>query len=221
MSSERPRLRGKIHQLAFYLTIAKTLAYSLFCMRKKSSLGILIYLISQLLLFGISSTYHTTTWKSRRTQDIFQLLDHASIFLLISGTQTSVVLTLIPVGAHTKYLLLTTWSISLAGILKIALWRRLHHTFDLAVYILHGASVVPFIKIIYSSVALNDLLLFALGGAVYIAGGLIYGFERPNPYPAVFGYHEIFHVMTVLANWCFLVPLFKGYLLSAGSHGEL
>lgn len=212
MTKQKPILRGRIHQIAFYLTIAKTFMYAVCSIHRKGNLGIMIYLLSQLILFGVSSTYHVTSWKDEKTKSLFQRLDHISIFLLISGTQTSVILNLVPIGMYTKYVLMMTWTISLAGILKIILMKKLHMHFDLMVYILHGMSIVPFFRIIMNSIPIGDLSLFILGGAIYIIGGLIYGMERPNPYPQVFGYHEIFHVMTVLANWCFLVPLLKGYI---------
>lgn len=209
---EKPKLRGRIHQVAFYLTVLKTLVYGVCCLNNKGNIGMLIYLLSQLVLFGVSSTYHVTSWKDEKIRSLFQRLDHISIFLLISGTQTSVALMLIPIGPYTKYILMITWTISIAGIMKIVLMKKLHTHFDLAVYILHGISVVPFFNIIVRYVSISDMFLFVLGGAIYIVGGLIYGIERPNPYPTIFGYHEIFHVMTVLANWCFLIPLLKGYI---------
>nr|AGE95739.1 hypothetical protein ECU06_1500 [Encephalitozoon cuniculi] len=212
MAKQKPMLRGRIHQIAFYLTIGKALMYGICCLHGKGNLGIMIYLLSQLILFGVSSTYHITSWKDEKTKALFQRLDHISIFLLISGTQTSVALLLLPEGPYTKHILMTTWTISLAGILKIILMKKLHMYFDLMVYILHGVSVVPFFHIIMKSVPVSDISLFVLGGVIYIVGGLIYGMEKPNPYPQVFGYHEIFHVMTVLANWCFLTPLLREYI---------
>ncbi|EOB11154.1 putative membrane protein [Nosema bombycis CQ1] len=145
---------------------------------------------------------------------LFRFLDHISIFILISGTQTSVVLNLLPPSKYTKYLLTLTWSITIGGIAKIVLLRKLGHVFDLVLYILHGASVVPFFKILIDNLRLIDLGLFVIGGVVYIAGGIIFGIERPNPYPKVFGYHEIFHVFTIIANYCFFVPVLRNYLLS-------
>lgn len=212
MNEQKPVLRGRIHQAAFYLTVIKSCIYGACCINNKGNFGVLLYLISQLVLFGVSSTYHVTSWKDNRVRSLFQRLDHISIFLLISGTQTSVALMFLPMGPHTKYILMTTWTISVAGILKIVLVRKLHTQFDLAVYILHGISVIPFFNLIMQNVSINDLSLFILGGVVYIIGGFIFGMEKPNPYPGIFGYHEIFHVMTVLANWCFLVPIFKNYV---------
>ncbi|KAH9411180.1 hemolysin III-like integral membrane protein [Ordospora pajunii] len=208
----KPRFRGRIHQVAFYITLAKTLVYIICSIVKQGSPGILIYLISQIVLFGISSTYHTTIWKSKKNRQFFQKLDHISIFILISGTQTSVALTLIPLGKYTKRMLMTTWTISLSGILKILLMNNFHTNIDTLVYILHGISVIPFFNIIVKSISLCDALLFILGGAIYIVGGCIYAIEKPNPSPKVFGYHEVFHIMTVLANWCFFVPLLKRYI---------
>ncbi|KHN69488.1 putative hemolysin III-like integral membrane protein [Ordospora colligata] len=212
MAMYKPRLRGRIHQVAFYITLAKTLIYIICSIINQGSIGILIYLISQIILFGISSTYHTRTWKSKKNRQLLQRLDHISIFILISGTQTSVALTLIPFGKYTKHMLMTTWTISLSGILKILLMKNLHTNIDTLVYILHGISVIPFFSIIMKNISLFDASLFILGGAIYIAGGCVYVIERPNPLPKVFGYHEVFHVMTVLANWCFFIPLLKRYI---------
>lgn len=211
--SLKPKLRGRIHQGAFFFTVALTIAYLICCMLQGGRLGVAIYLISQLILFGISSTYHVTKWKNDRTRILFRFLDHISIFLLISGTQTSVILTLIPISRYTKYILTTTWSISIAGILKILIMRRLGSLFDLVLYILHGVSIFPFFKIICDNVSKVDICLFICGGIIYLAGGVIFSLERPNPFPSTFGYHEVFHMLTVLANWCFMIPICKKYIV--------
>ncbi len=214
MEVTKPKLRGRFHQVAFYLTITTTILYLLCWGMTRGDLGIVIYLLSQLTLFGISSKYHTTSWKDPRIERLFQLLDHISIFILISGTQTSVALTLLPKSQYTRYLLTMTWSITIGGILKIVLLRRLDHVFDLCVYMLHGVSVIPFFKILMDNLSTLDLILFIAGGALYLAGGLIFGYQKPDPIPTVFGYHEVFHVFTIIANYCFFIPILKSYVVS-------
>ncbi|KAF9763978.1 UPF0073 membrane protein [Nosema granulosis] len=214
MENVKPKLRGRFHQAAFYLTLISTILYLICWMFTKGNTGIVIYLLSQLILFGISYKYHTTVWKNHRIERIFQLLDHISIFILISGTQTSVALTLLPSSRYTRYLLTLTWSITVGGILKIVLMQKLHHVFDLCVYILHGISVVPFFKILIDNLSPVDLILFICGGSIYVAGGIIFGIEKPNPIPHIFGYHEVFHVFTVVANYCFFIPILKNYIQS-------
>ena len=212
MEEKKPYFRGKIHLAAFYLTISKSILYILTWTLIRGNKAILIYLISQLILFGVSSTYHTTTWKNERAEYLVRLIDHISIFILISGTQTSVVLSLLPYTIVSKTIIMISWTITLIGTLKIVLFRRLNHIFDTLVYILHGISVVPFFRIIKASVNTLDLTFIVMGGIVYVIGGIVYGYKRPDPYPFVFGYHEIFHVTTVLANYCFFIPMFKQYV---------
>ena len=89
-------LKGKIHLAVFYFTISKSILYILTWTLIKGNKAILIYLISQLIFFGVSSTYHTTTWKDERAEYLVRLIDHISIFILIYGAQISVVLLLLP-----------------------------------------------------------------------------------------------------------------------------
>ncbi|EEQ81153.1 hypothetical protein NCER_102616 [Vairimorpha ceranae BRL01] len=104
-----------------------------------------------------------------------------------------------------KIIIMISWTITLIGTLKIVLFRRLNHIFGTLVYILHGIPVVPFFKIIKANVNTLDLTFIVMGG-------IVYGYKRPDPYPFVFGYHEIFHVTTVLANYCFFILMFKQYI---------
>ncbi|WUR03417.1 hemolysin III-like putative integral membrane protein [Vairimorpha necatrix] len=214
MEEKRPFYRGKIHLAAFYITISKSILYIFTWLLIKGNKAILIYLISQLILFGVSSTYHTTTWKNPKLEHIVRLIDHISIFILISGTQTSIVLSLLPYNNVTRSIIIASWSITIIGTVKIIFYRHLNHLFDTGVYILHGLSVLPFFNLINSSVSTVDLVLIIMGGIIYVIGGSVYGYRRPDPYPFIFGYHEVFHLTTVLANYCFFIPIFKQYVSS-------
>ncbi|KAF7684083.1 UPF0073 membrane protein [Astathelohania contejeani] len=213
MNQNKPILRGRIHQGAFYLTCLLSIGYLIFCPFGGWETGITIYLLSQLILYGISSTYHTKKFKTEEARRHFQRLDHGSIFFLISGTQSCVVLTMLPYSDQIRNILIITWTITIIGLLKVIFILDRYDTLDVVFYILHGVSIVPFFKYVYDNVSLIDVILFILGGIIYISGGIIFRLKRPDPNPKVFGYHEVFHVFTVIANLCFLIPIFKEYIL--------
>lgn len=204
-------LRGVIHGAAFLCMLVTAIVFIVLSFAYRFNSSVLVYILSQLLQFGVSSVYHIPLW-SPRIKRILQHVDHICIFILISGTQTSVLLTNILTRSNplTHLALKVSWSISIVGIMKILFMNRLHHIFDLVVYILHGAVIVPFYRII-SNIDMFDRILIFVGGFLYVFGGVIFGIERPNFYPRIFGYHELFHVFTVLANLCFGLTITRHY----------
>ncbi|KAI4291254.1 hemolysin III [Pancytospora philotis] len=210
----KPKYRGVLHGFAFACTVLSSALYAVSATLYKFNLSLLIYLISQLLQFGISSAYHTRAWRPRMRR-FMQHLDHICIFILISGTQTSVIISLIDTAAFplARLAIKVSWAVSLVGILKILILNRLDNIFDLVVYIAHGFVLVPFYKILAACEG-TDKLLIALGAALYLVGGVVYGLERPDPLPLTFGYHEIFHLLTIAANLCFTILLTRKYVLS-------
>lgn len=209
---QKPKLRGIFHCIAFFFTCASLIIFTISSVLYKFNIGIFIYLISQLLQFGISSFYHIPAWKPK-TKLILQYLDHACIFLLISGTQTSFLLNSIPVSEKQLVMIAikVTWTITILGISRIFLFKRLYDIFDLVCYIVHGLAILPFIRLL-SFITIIERFLVFFGAAFYIIGGIIYGAERPNPFPNLFGYHEIFHIFTIIANTCFGVVITKDYI---------
>lgn len=219
---KKPRMRGKIHQVAFIITCCFAVVYVALWMSRGWTTGVAVYILSQLVLYGVSSVYHLTDWKTERHRRLLQKMDHASIFLLISGTQTSVALLLLPIAEATKNMLVVTWTISGLGILKVMLLKSIYETLDVVIYILHGVSVVPFFKFLIRNTTLSDVILFVCGGILYIVGGIFFRIRKPDPFPNIFGYHEVFHVFTVAANTCYMIPIFKKYLymLLVGQSGS-
>ena len=212
METTKPKFRGSLHKIMFFVTCCLLFGYLILYMNGKWNNAILIYLLCQFLLFGTSTVYHGINWKTEENRKTFQKLDHASIFFLISGTQTSVTLILLPYNNISKSMLLVTWSISLLGICKVMLIDRITEMFDVVIYILHGISLLPFCGYMVKYVNKTDMTLFIFGGILYIIGATLFGLHKPELFPEVFGFHEVFHVFTVLANFCFMVPIFKGYL---------
>ncbi|KAI5186973.1 hemolysin III [Nematocida homosporus] len=205
----KPKWRGRIHRLAFYGAIG--LYFVLLCALQTNRFYLTIYFLSQIILYGVSSTYHMTDWKTRESEKLCQKLDHTSIFLLISGTQTCVLSAIaelnIKLKTSTSGYVLLTYALAGLGIVKVFVFRTVPRYVNVMYYIVHGSSIVlcvPMTKLWQERVIVG---LCAFGGAAYIAGGLVYGSKKPDPSPKVFGYHEVFHVLTVVGNFCFLLTI--------------
>ncbi|KAI5168615.1 hemolysin III [Pancytospora epiphaga] len=207
----KPKLRGVIHGCAFACTMLSTIVFAVSSFLYKFDSSIALYQLSQLLQYGISSLYHIPSW-APRTKRIMRHLDHMCIFVLISGTQTSVLINITDIGKNhlAKHIIRVSWAISAVGILKIILMNKLHNMFDLVVYMAHGMVVAPFYRLL-AEVALADKALVGIGAFLYIVGGVVYGLERPNPFPRLFGYHEVFHALTIAANLCFATIITRKY----------
>ncbi|KAI5191090.1 hemolysin III [Nematocida minor] len=205
----KPYWRGRVHRIAFYTTLC--LYVILMFTLSISKIYLSIYFASQLILYGVSSTYHMSNWKTRRAEKFFQKLDHSSIFLLISGTQTCVVVALNELYKTTATNLLkwlpVTYLLAVIGILKVFLIQTVPRYINVIYYIVHGVSVAMFIPSVYIIKERFLGLLCAMGGLVYIVGGVVYGVRKPDPWPLIFGYHEVFHVLTVVANLLFLATI--------------
>lgn len=212
MTLNKPLLRGRLHQGAFYTTLTLSVFYIIFVAFNLFHFHVsaLIYLASQLTLYGISSFYHIFDFKTQKIRRIFQQLDHASIFFLISGTQTCVITALVPLDLGMT-LLIVSWTISCIGIFKV-IFVKAQEMIDVLFYICHGVCVVPFLKVMANYLTFTNWICVISGGVLYIVGGIIFGIEKPDPWPTIFGYHEIFHLLTILANLCFMVPVVTKYI---------
>lgn len=211
---EKPKLRGFIHAFAFVCTAVSSVFFIASSVFLRFNLGIFIYLLSQLLQYGISASYHIPTW-TPRIRRILQHLDHMCIFVLISGTQTSVLISLVDIrkSAVARLVIKMSWSITLVGILKTIVMNRFYRILDVALYIAHGLVILPFYRVLSDTSAVDKVLVGA-GAVLYIAGGAVYGLGRPNPFPSLFGYHEVFHVFTIAANMCYATIITRKYILS-------
>lgn len=209
----KPRLRGQFHHAGFYAFIIS----GLFVIWKLRTLdwSYLVYMASLLAVYGTSAAFHTIEWKNKSHEVFMQQLDHANIFFLIAGTYTPVCVSCLPFEeAWVRHILLAAWVIAVCGVIKCIVWQNPPKILNVAFYFICGLTILPFmpriVRVLHPAVSAS----FAIGGALYLLGGLVYGIEYPDPYPEVFGYHEIFHVCTLLANTCFFIPII--YCISAG-----
>jgi hemolysin III len=154
---------------------------------------------TSLLLFGISALYHRFNW-SPKAKVMLKRFDHANIFLLIAGTYTPLAVLALP-PSKGILLLVMVWIGATLGIFFRVFWVHAPRWLYVALYILLGwAAMMYIVDLVQANVAM--MVLVVVGGLAYTAGAVIYGLKKPNPIPGVFGFHEIFHTLTVVAFMC-------------------
>jgi hemolysin III len=193
----RPRLRGVWHQYAFFVSLGTGAALVLAARTGRALLAAAVYAASVSALFGVSALYHRVTW-SVGARRWMRRLDHSMIFLLIAGTFTPFGL-LVLSGAFAAVILAVVWGGAAAGIALQLMWIDAPKWLSAVVYVALGwvgVAAVPELAVRVGWIATGLLLL---GGVLYSAGALVYALRRPDPAPAVFGYHEIFHALVIAA----------------------
>ncbi|MGJ0204965.1 PAQR family membrane homeostasis protein TrhA [Leucobacter sp. gxy201] len=195
----KPRWRGWIHTGMFPITIAAGIVLICLAHGPIAKWASAVYMLSSMLLFGVSALYHRFNWKPR-TKLVFKRLDHANIFILIAGTYTPIALLALPLDQGVLLLVLV-WVGALVGIGFRVFWVSAPRWLYVPLYVLLGWAAVMFLVDIYRA-SPAAMVLIIVGGLLYTFGSVVYGFKRPNPVPGVFGFHEIFHALTVLAFLC-------------------
>ena len=199
----KPHLRGWLHLGIVPLTVAGGLVLILMSPDGVTRAGSAIFIASALLLFGVSAAYHRGSW-SPGTWRTLRRLDHCNIFVLIAGSSTAYALLLLDRDESTPMLVIV-WSSALVGVAARFVWPDAPRWISPPIYVGCGWGAVLFIPGFLDgasqlgAVGAATLVLLAVGGALYIAGAVVYGFRRPDPWPRWFGFHEVFHALTVLA----------------------
>ena len=193
----KPRLRGVWHTWAFFGSLAAGTALVASSSRVGAHGVALVYALSVCSLFGVSSLYHRVHW-SPRWRAWMRRLDHTMIFVLIAGSYTPFACLAIE-EASRGWVLVTVWATVGAALLINLAWQDapkwIHAVLGIAAG-LAGAATFPQIL---RGTGWACLTLLIIGGAFYVIGAVIYALKRPDPAPRVFGYHEIFHALVVLA----------------------
>lgn len=200
----KPILRGWIH--AFTAPTALVVGIILVALTPAAERwSTAVFAATGVILFGLSAVYHRGNW-SPRVHAVLRRLDHANIFLLIAGTYTP--LAWILLARPTALLVLAiVWGGAAAGILLQVLWPSAPRWVYVPLYIALGWVAVWFLPAFWAHSPAIVWLLMA-GGIAYTVGAGAYGFKRPNPWPRYFGFHEIFHVGTVVGWVCHVVAVF-------------
>ncbi|MCX5730836.1 MAG: hemolysin III family protein [Deltaproteobacteria bacterium] len=192
----RPLLRGVSHEIAAGVALAGLVALVLLAPGPRARMAALVYGFSLVALFSVSALYHRPAW-SPRALLWMRRLDHSAIFLLIAGTFTPMCLLLGDAFART--MLAVVWAGAGLGILRALLWPRAPRGVATALYLLLWWAAVPLAPAMYRALGPGSMALLAAGGLLYSVGAVIYATRRPDPFPRVFGYHEVFHALVIAA----------------------
>jgi len=192
----KPSWRGLIHLGTLPLALAAGIVLVVLAQGVAATVSSAVFATTSVLLFGISGTYHRFHW-SPRAKVLLKRLDHANIFLLIAGTYTPIAVLALP-PEKTWRLLGIIWAGTALGIAARVLWITAPRWVYVPLYLGLGWAAVMYMQDLFiANVAM--MVLVIVGGLFYSVGAAVYGTKWPNPAPHTFGFHEIFHVFTVLA----------------------
>lgn len=195
----KPTWRGWLHAGTFPVAIAAGVVLIALAQGAPAKWASAVFMATSMLLFGASAVYHRFNW-GPKAKAILKRIDHANIFLLIAGTYTPIATLALP-PAKGVLLLSLVWSGALVGILFRVFWIGAPRWLYVALYLLLGWAAVMYIVDLFQANAAM-MILVIVGGVLYTVGAVVYALKRPNPWPGHFGFHEIFHVCTVLAFLC-------------------
>jgi len=199
VSRVKPRLRGVFHEVGFYAAVALGIPLVLTAGEGRARVAALVFASCLAGCFGVSALYHRPTW--RPTVRVWLArLDHAGIYLLIAGTYTPFAL-LVMSAEWGIPVLSVVWGGALAAIALKLSWTSAPKWISAAIGLVLGwIGVFAFSQLL--KIGLGGLLLIIAGGLFYSAGAIVYALRRPDFIPGVFGYHELFHVLTLAAAGC-------------------
>ncbi|WP_026251267.1 MULTISPECIES: hemolysin III family protein [unclassified Streptomyces] len=193
----KPRMRGWLHAGVFPLALVGGIVLIAVSRSGAAVAACSVYALSACLLFGTSAVYHRGSW-GPRGEAVLRRLDHANIFLIIAGTYTPLAVLLLPWGRQ-LVLLAVVWAGALAGIAFRMLWIGAPRWLYTPCYLVLGWVAVFYLPDFARTGGSAVLVLVIAGGLLYTAGAVVYGLKRPDPSPAWFGFHEVFHAFTIAA----------------------
>jgi hemolysin III len=197
VSRIKPRLRGMFHEWACYVTIPLGIVVGVLADTTRARVAAAVFAGSVVAMFGASALYHRVTWTPRRRR-LVRGIDHAGIYGLIAGSYTPFGL-LVLTGVWRITVLAIVWSGALAAIVLRLVWSEAPKWLAAVIGVALGwVGVVVFPQLLERTGVLVTLLVLA-GGLCYTLGAVIYARRKPDPLPAVLGYHEVFHLLVIAA----------------------
>ena len=193
----RPRFRGVVHQWSFLLALAAGAGLVAWAPAGRATVACAVYAGALAGLLGTSALYHRVVWRPR-VRTWLRRLDHSMIFVLIAGTYTPFAMLVLDEPLNVV-VLAGVWVGALAGIVLTLLWIDAPVWLTAAAYVALGWFSIIAMPQITERAGAGALALLAAGGLAYTGGAVVYARRRPDPRPASFGYHEIFHVLVVVA----------------------
>ena len=205
----RPASRGWGHAIAALLSvIASTvlITYAWMTLQWWQGLGVTVYGVGLVGLFGVSALYHRYPWASARAVQWWRRADHATISVFIAATYTPLCLIVLsPVQA--AWMLAVAWGGAILGVVLNLVWINHPRWLDVVVYLALGWLVLPLLPTLWTQAGAAVVWLLIAGGVVYSLGALVYGFKWPGRNARYYGYHEHFHTATIAAAVVHLVAV--------------
>jgi hemolysin III len=200
LDAAKPKLRGWFHAVTSPLSLACGIVLIALAPTGQAAIGAGVFALSSVLLFTVSAIYHRGRW-SPRWHERLKRFDHANIFLLIAGSYTP--FALLALDGLTRTLMLTiVWAAALAGVAFRVIWVTAPRWLYVPLYVGLGWAAAFVVPQLVHGAGVSAFVLVVIGGGLYTLGGLIYALKRPDPFPRWFGFHEIFHLLTIAAFTC-------------------
>jgi hemolysin III len=198
-------LRGVLHQGAFFVAVATGAVVIASAEGAKTTAAAAIFTGSVALMLGVSALYHRVSW-SARVRPWMRRLDHVGIYMLIAGTYTPVGLLTLH-GPIRDLVLSVVWTGAAAAIVLKLVWVDAPKWLSAVIGVSLGWVGVLAMPQVWHDAGAAAFALLVAGGLAYTLGAVVYAFRRPNPVPAIFGYHEVFHAFTLVAVACQYVAI--------------
>lgn len=201
----KPLLRGWLHLVCFFLALPAAVAVVALATTGEARAAAVVYAVGLVALFGVSGSYHRGRWSDAKRR-LMQRLDHGTIFVMIAGSYTPICLLAVR-GWMSVALLVVAWAGAVLGFALSFTNTRVTSVMRSTLYIVLGwASVIAGPQLVrHLSVA--ELVLIAVGGLLFTVGAIFLATRWPDPFPKVFGYHEVWHVLVVAAVICHFVAI--------------
>lgn len=208
-----PRLRGVLHAWAFWFALAAAIALVATADGGRARLAAAVYGAGLCGLFAVSATYHRWRWHPR-FKPLLRRLDHSMIFVFIAASYTPVAL-LVLEAPISWIVLASVWAGAVAGVVFSLAWIDAPRPVTAAAYVAVGWVMAIAAPQLIRGIGAGPSALFLVGGLLYSVGAAVYARQRPDPWPRVFGFHEVFHALVVaaalvhfvaMAGWVFPHP---------------
>ncbi len=193
----KPILRGWMHAVMFPLSVVAGIILVATAPTQEGRISAAVFASTAALLFGTSALLHRGTW-TPHTESLLRRLDHANIYLIIAGTYTPFAVLALP-PEQGRALLTIVWVGALAGVAFRLFWVGAPRWLSTTLYVVVGWVAILFFPGLIEGAGIAAVVLIVIGGILYSLGAIVYATKRPNPAPGTFGFHEVFHTLTVAA----------------------
>jgi hemolysin III len=208
-----PRLRGVSHAWALWIALVAGCVLALYAPTGLARAAAVVYGAALCALFAVSGLYHRWRWNPR-WRPLLRRIDHSTIFVFIAASYTPVAL-LVLSGTVQVVVLASVWAGALAGVAMSVAWITAPRILVAATYLALGWVAIVAMPQLARTLGVAPLVLFAAGGLLYTLGAVVYALRRPNPWPSIFGFHEVFHALVIAAATVHFVAM-AGWVIPAG-----